>query len=196
MSRESIAPLQRPDVIIPDTGPLIHLAQVDALHLLHGIGQRVIVPDMVVIEATADLDRPGAQAIRNWIRAGQAEGTNQPVILEQTDVGTAYTAAREARPDFRWRGAGELAIVEWLTTNADRTAETAIVLYENGRVPRMVSNAGLDADIDILTTRALLDLAQTRGLIDSAADYWERILTIAPTINPAIVVTSHRKPNL
>lgn len=38
-------PIERPDVIVPDAGPLIHLAQTDALHLLHQIGGRVVVAD-------------------------------------------------------------------------------------------------------------------------------------------------------
>ncbi|MEP9402502.1 hypothetical protein [Sphingomonas sp. VNH70] len=70
--------IDRPDVVVPDTGPLIHLAQADALHLLHEIGGRVVVADMVVLEATQDLSRPGAARIREWIDAGTAEGSHGP----------------------------------------------------------------------------------------------------------------------
>ncbi len=59
-------PIERPDVIVPDTGPLIHLAQADALHLLHQIGGRVVVADMVAFEATQDMTKPGAQEIATW----------------------------------------------------------------------------------------------------------------------------------
>jgi len=55
--------VERPDLIVPDTGPLIHLAQADALHLLHLIGGRVVVADMVALEATQDLAEPGTAAI-------------------------------------------------------------------------------------------------------------------------------------
>ena len=55
--------IERPDLIVPDIGPLIHLAQADALHLLHQIGGLVIVADMVAFEATQNREKPGAQAI-------------------------------------------------------------------------------------------------------------------------------------
>lgn len=52
------------DVIVADIGALVHLAQADALHLLHQIGGRVVVADMVALEATWDLVKPGAPAIQ------------------------------------------------------------------------------------------------------------------------------------
>ena len=63
--------IDRPDLIVPDTGPLSHLAQADALHLLHLIGGRVVVADMVVFEATRDMTKPGAQAIQDWLMRGR-----------------------------------------------------------------------------------------------------------------------------
>ncbi|GBR16816.1 hypothetical protein [Asaia spathodeae] len=192
----SLAPAQieKPDVIVPDTGPLIHLAQANALHLLHEVGSRVVVTDMVAIEATANLKKPGAAEIQNWLDRGASLGSNAPVLIEKTDVGRAFLASRQADPTFRWRGAGELAIVEWLRDKVDHTDQAVLVVYENGRVPRMVGDYGVHADIDVVTTRAFLELAQRQGIISSADDYWKQVVAAAPTANPDDVVTMHRKP--
>lgn len=52
-----LPPRIRPTVILPDTSPLVHLAAVDALHILTGLG-RVIVVDVVALEATNDRSKP------------------------------------------------------------------------------------------------------------------------------------------
>lgn len=78
---------ERPDILIADTEPLLYLAQADALPLLHQIGRRVILPDMLAFEATRDLTKSGAARVCNWIAAGQAAGSNAPVTVEGTDTG-------------------------------------------------------------------------------------------------------------
>lgn len=188
------AAIDRPDVIVPDTGPLVHLAQAGALNLLHEVGRRVVVTDMVALEATADLAKPGAADIRAWLDAGQGPGSNAPVSIEPTDVGRAFSTARLANPDFRWRGAGELSILEWLRDEVDRTERAVLIVYENGKVPRLIGDYGIDADIDILTTRAFLDLAERQQVVPDAETLWRRITAAAPSANPAITVTLHRRP--
>ena len=69
-----------------------------------------------------------------------------------------------------------------------------LIVYENGKIPRFVRETGLDLDTDVLTTRAFLELAERRGVIASAADYWQRIVAIAPTVNPDIAVMMQRRP--
>ncbi len=188
------AAIDRPDVIVPDTGPLVHLAQAGALNLLHEVGRRVVVTDMVALEATADPTKPGAADIRGWLDAGQGPGSNAPVSIEPTDVGRAFITARRADPNFRWRGAGELSILEWLRDEVDRTDRAVLIVYENGMVPRMIGDYGIDADIDILTTRAFLDLAERQQVVPNAETVWRRIADAAPSANPAITITLHRRP--
>jgi len=189
--------IERPDLIVPDTGPLIHLAQVDALHLLHQVGGRVVVADMVAFEATRDHAKPGAHAIAEWIEAGGKPGSNAPVVIAPTEIGELFRKAREADPHVRPRNAGELAILEWLSGYVDQagTGHEVLIVYENGKIPRFIRETGLDLDTDVLTTRAFLELAQRRGAIDSAADWWDRILAAAPTANPDITITMHRRPS-
>lgn len=186
------SPISKPDIIVPDTGPLIHLAQADALHLLHEVGGRVVVTDMVAIEATAFPEKPGAAAVQSWLIEGSKPGSNAPVSIEPTEVGRLYVAAKKGDPDYKARGLGELAIVGWLQDKVDSTSDSVLVVYENGRVPNMIGGHGIDADIDILTTRAFLALAEDRGLVSSAAEYWDRVIEAAPTANPNILTTSHR----
>ncbi len=189
--------IERPDLIVPNPGPLIHLAQADALHLLHQIGGRVVVADMVALEATQDMARPGAAAIAAWIEAGGQAGSNAPVLVAPTEIGELFLKARQSDPAVRLRNAGELAILEWLggyVDHGDHAGHHVLIVYESGRIPRFVRETGLDLDTDVLTTRAFLELAERRGVIASAADYWQRIVTAAPTANPDIAIMMQRRP--
>ena len=189
--------IDRPDLIIPDTGPLIHLAQADALHLLHQIGGRVVVADMVALEATGDMAKPGAREIAAWIDAGGQPGSNAPVLVARTEIGELFLQARKSDPDIRPRNAGELAILEWLGSyveGGDHAGHGVLIVYENGKIPRFVRETGLDLDTDVLTTRAFLELAERRGVVASAAEYWRRIVAAAPTANPDISITMQRRP--
>lgn len=188
--------IERPDLIVADTGPLIHLAQVDALHLLHQVGGRVVVADMVAIEATQDLTKPGAREIASWIETGGQVGSNAPVLVAPTEIGELFRKARETDPDVRPRNAGELAILEWLSSYVDHSGAGGgvLIVYENGKIPRFVRETGLDLDTDVLTTRAFLEVAERRGVIGSAAEWWDRIVAAAPTANPDVTITLHRRP--
>ena len=195
MTRPSlIDPIERPDIIVPDASPLIHLAQAEMLPLLHQVGRAVILVDVVADEVTRNAEKPGAEALKDWISAGSRDGSNAPVRIVRTETGRAIELARIAEPGFTMRNGGENAIVEWLVDELDSTDAAAIVLYENGRVPRVVAAQAIDADIDILTTRAFLELAQRRGLIDSADTAWASIEGRGLTASPQITVTSQRRP--
>ena len=191
-----IDPIERPDIIVPDASPLIHLAQAGLLHLLHQVGQAVILVDVVVEEVTRDLAKPGAAAVKHWIEAGSRDGSNAPVRIVRTETGRAIELARIVEPGFTMRNGGENAIMEWLVDELHNTELAAIVLYENGRVPRVVAAQAIDADIDIITTRAFLELAQRRGLVASAEAAWSAIQTVAETANPRVMVASQRRPGM
>jgi len=192
-----LPPIERPDVIVPDTGPLIHLAQTDALHLLHEIGGRVVVADMVAFEATQDLTKPGAQEIQDWLDAGQKPNSNAPILVAQTEIGRLFTTARTVDPTARAKDAGELAIMQWLGNYVDYHSDASIlIVYENGKIPRFVRETGLDMATDVLTTRAFLELAERQGVIVDAEEYWKRIIDAAPTANPDInIMMSRRRSN-
>ena len=202
-----LQPIEKPDIVVPDAGPLIHLAQADLLHLLHEAGAAVVVVDMVAHEVTRDLSKPGAAELHEWMERGRQPGSNQPVRVEETDTGRLYVAALEARPEFKLRNGGETAIVEWLAEKIAGTDKAVIVLYENGRVPTIVRNQSMDADIDVLTTRAFLEALQRRDMAkqgqvapdagtrlpSSAETYWNRVAVAEPTANPRVQSFSQRR---
>jgi len=193
MTDDNVPMIEKPDILVPDASPLIHLSQAGALPLLHEIGGAVVIVDMVYFELTRDLDKPEARALADWVAEGQRPGSNHPVRLEQTETGRIFQVARRVEPDIRMKDGGETAIVEWLAEAVDATDKQTIIIYENGKVPSLVANRNLDIDIDVLTTHAFLELAERRHLVTSAADIWARILQAAPTTNPRIAGFTQRR---
>ena len=178
----------KPTVILPDTSPLVHLAAVDALFVLNGLG-RVVVVDVVVLEATNDQSKPYALEVAAWIEAGRTPGSNQPVEVAATELGPLYKLAldQNVKPP---RNAGEIAIADWLADELRHLGGPALVVYENGRVPAMLAREGVAATVAVATTRNLLELAQREGIIPDAEALWTRIIEAAPTANPASVLTT------
>jgi hypothetical protein len=174
-------------VVLPETSPLIHLAAADALWILGRLG-RVIVVDMVAHEATAEPGKPYAAEIARWIAAGTQPNANDAVSVASTETGELVRLARQVDPAHRAPGAGETAILEWLGDWLDDTKSeggAALVVYENGRVSKALLSQGFSGDLTVMTTRALLDMAEQDGIIDSAEALWRQILEAAPTANPA-----------
>ncbi len=130
-----VPPRVRPTVILPDTSPLVHLAAADALHILTGLG-RVVVVDVVALEATNDNSKPYAAQIAAWIAEGGKPGSNRPVEVAATELGTLYKLAldQNMKPP---RNAGEIGITEWLADELRHIGGPALVVYENGRIPNM-----------------------------------------------------------
>ena len=183
--------IEKPEIVIPDAGPLIHLAQANLLHLLHEVGGAVVVVDMVAYEVTRDLAKPGAAELHAWMREGQAPSSNAPVRVEETETGRLFRIAFRAEPDLKLRNGGETAIVEWLAEKVAGTSKSVIVLYENGRIPTIIRNQSMDADIDVLTTRAFLEAVQNRGEAAASGSapgesYWGRVAATGATANPRV----------
>jgi hypothetical protein len=172
----------KPTIIVPDTAPLIHLAAGDALHVLNALG-RVVVVDVVMLEATYDRNKPYATEVWNWIEAGRQPGNNQPVEIAETELGPLYRLALE-QGIRKPRNAGEIAITEWLGDELHHIGGPALVVYENGRVPAMLAREGVADVVAVLTTRNLLALAQDHGVIADADSVWSRIVKAVPTANP------------
>ena len=70
--------------------------------------------------------------------------------------GKTYRLALKADPLHRMKNAGEIAIMDWLVDYVDRSDDHTIVIYENGKVPKLLSEWDFDANIDVYTTRAFL----------------------------------------
>ncbi len=170
MALPTLDPTARPDIVVPDADPLIHLAQAGALHLLHEVGRAVILVDIVVDKVTRDPAKPGVGALARWIEDGKLPGSNAPVQVAETDTGRAIALARVTDPTFSMRNGGENAIVGWLVETVREADAATIVVHENERVPNVIAAQASAADIGVITTRAFLDIPERRRLIASAAE--------------------------
>ena len=89
----------------------------------------------------------------------------------------------------RPRNADEIGIAAWLADNLSHIGGPALAVYENGRMPNMLSREGVAAVVAVATTRNMLRMAQEKGLIADAEALWARITAAMPTANPASNVT-------
>ena len=172
-----------PEVLVTDTLPLIHLAAIGHLSLLNELG-RVTIVDMVRHEATDDRRKPFAPEIAAWIEDGQRPGANHPVAIAETEIGRAFRLARKTDPDFAMSNGGGIALVEWLARTLHEAARPALVVYEDKKVPRLIALEGMESIVYTATTRAVLILAEKRGLIGSEERLWNQLIGTVPTASP------------
>lgn len=162
----------QPTVVLADTSPLIHLAVVDKLDLLFEFG-KVVIADVVELEAAFDVDKPFAREIRTWIEAHGESGDGR-IEIGNTELGPLYELALKTgvgRPN----NAGERAIVDWLADNIVHAGGPALVIYENGKIPNMLRREGLPEDVVVVTGHYFLRLAQELKLIADAENLRSRI---------------------
>lgn len=86
-------------IVVADTGPLIALALVDLLPALPELFTQIYIPQGVLIEASHDGTKPGAQAIvaavqKGWLTAPSVTlPAELEVLLDYLDRGEAETLA-------------------------------------------------------------------------------------------------------
>src|SRR5436190_1786725 len=80
-------------------------------------------------------------------------------------------------------------LAAWLADNLAGIGGPALVVYENGRVPGLLSREGVAAIVAVATTRNFLAMAQQEGVIPDADALWHRILAAIPTANPVSSLT-------
>lgn len=167
------------DLITADASPLIHLSYIGQLDLLKKVGH-VRIPDLVAMEATIP-GKPGSTEISEWIAKGVEEGS---VAIEFTSTGELLQLARLTKPDHRIKDGGERAILDWLIDNVEASGLTAMVVYENGKVPKLIRNHDQELDSAVFTTRAFLTWCENKGYVPNAESLWEKLVDQVPTINP------------
>lgn len=176
----------QPTVVLADTSPLIHLAAVDKLNLLFEFG-KVVIADVVELEAAFDLNKPFAREIREWIDVHGESGDGR-IKIGNTELGPLYELALKTGVD-RPKNAGERAIVDWLADNIVHAGGPALVIYENGKIPNMLRREGLPEDVVVVTSHYFLRLAQELKLIADAEDLWSRIQDSDHRSNPLAEAT-------
>ena len=91
--------------IVCNTGPLIALAGIDRLDLLHGLFDQVSVPSQVVAEwRQGGREKTGMDALRSatWIREVTMSVPPDPLLVSLLDMGEAFAIdlARRSQPSL------------------------------------------------------------------------------------------------
>jgi hypothetical protein len=147
------------ELIVVDPAPLIHLASCGLLGKLVNFG-KVIVVDMVEIEATRELTKPFAAEINAWLKAETCAGR---VEIGETPTGETYRLALKVNPEYRQHDAGEIAIAAWLYEHVESTDAQMLVLYEDLKFPKLLKNLLTNCDVSLVSTRAFLKLCKKVG---------------------------------
>ena len=151
-------------IIIADTGPLIRLAAANLLDAMRLTNRQVVIVDRIEEEACGDANKPFAAEIAQWIdRMGAA------ITHAQTLEGVAIRTLRAeaATPEDaqnlkrKLRNSGERAIREYVESISPRDADSVLVLYEDGAIPKLMQAA--DVPLTLMTTRAFANLLSERG---------------------------------
>lgn len=151
---------KRLDVIITDTGPLITLALADSLPALTLPEIRIIIPDVVMIEATKFQQMPGVEEILEFTYK------NSDIITQQATL-TAHEYNVIVASGGRPRNMGERAVAEV----AERYGEAhpdrdMLLLYEDRDMQRRVIN--LPQRTYAIATGDFLRTLEKAGLIQSS----------------------------
>jgi hypothetical protein len=168
----------RISILVADSGPLITLAAAGELDLLTKTGARLIIPDMILIEATRDMLKPGAYAIQDWA-ANAFDITFVP-----TRIALDYSNRLAADPKFRGNNYGEYAAREVLNKQLARDPLLkASLIYEDGRVASASFRATVHTSVDFMTTHDFLVAMELEGVIPSASDVFDRAQAAMPARN-------------
>jgi len=171
-----MSPATREPIIVADAGPLIRLAAAGLIDTLRGFNRRIVLVDRVEDEVVGDLSKPFATEIRAWIdRMGDAVERVHTV----TGEGIASLRARErsaaddALLKAALRDSGEQAVREFVGRWQPGETGTAIVLYEDRKVPVLFLDA--DFPVTLMTTRYFASLAASWGVNGDAEAALEAI---------------------
>jgi len=198
-------------IVIPDIGPLITLAQADALELLLCFDDnvRIVLTDYVEFEATRrHREFEDAQRICDFLskHAGRIEieetsyGKQMKAIdaqrrkyEESAQVRKVYAEMNLPPPPQIPDNAGELSIVSYATSLIDEPpGPPCLVIAEDDFFLRSNSGA-LPGNAHIVSTHVFLQAIERLGKIGSAESIWSAALAKGRKANPAIVDLPARK---
>ena len=182
-----MAPADRQPIVVADAGPLIRLAAAGLLGALRGLNRRIVLVDRVEDEVAGDPTKPYAREIADWI---EAMGPAVDRVGTAIGIGIATLRARQrtSEEDAILRGSlrysGELARREFLGSWRPTDASSAVVLYEDRKVPSLFLAA--DYPLTLMTTRAFVRVVQTWGVNVGAVAALEAVAA-SYDLKPAMV---------
>jgi hypothetical protein len=156
---------ERQPVVVADAGPLIRLAAAGLLPSLHSLNRRIVLVDRVEDEVVGDLSKPYAAEVAAWIA-----NMGPAVLRAQTaiGIGIATLRSRQRTPDedkllkAALRDSGELALREFIGHWQPEEASSAVVVYEDRKVPPLFLSA--DYPLTLMTTRTFVRVLQRWGI--------------------------------
>jgi hypothetical protein len=177
----------REPIVIADAGPILRLAAAGLLPMLARLNRRVVLVDRVEDELIGDASKPFAEDIRAWIETEGDALLRVPTIIGE---GIAALKARSRTPeeDARLksglRNSGELALREFVDLWRPDTVSSAIVLYEDRKVPNLFLE--VDYPVTLMTTRAFVRTVASWGVNLDAPAALEAVAAIYD-LKPAMI---------
>jgi hypothetical protein len=172
---------KKPTLLVPDNGPISALSSIRCLDWLLLPGIPVKITDQVADEATRNPDLPWARETCEWIVRNVVA---ERISIAYTDTGFDYREQFDAwvsggmdpqrRP--RSRNLGEASILGLMRSLSDewQGENKAVVLLDERFARKAV--ATIEANIDLVSTRAFFRLlTEDYGLNDTAV-YWRLVL--------------------
>jgi hypothetical protein len=180
---------KEPVLLVPDNGPIVALASIGCLDWLFVPGIPVKLTDQVADEATRNPDLPWVAETCGWIVQNTAA---QRISIAYTDTGFDHRQQFDAwvaagmdparRP--RGRNLGEASILELMTAlETDFSGDNkAIVLVDERRARKALST--LDANLDIVSTRAFFRVLTANYGVNDAEAYWQLVINMIRDMDP------------
>ena len=172
---------ERQPIIVADTGPLIRLAAAGLLDTLRLLNRRVVLVDRIEEEAVADISKPFAKEIQDWIVQMGDALSHVPTVEGQ---GIKALRKDASTPELRkllknaMRNSGERAIREFVEIHAPRNADDALVVYEDIDLHDQL--AATKVPLTAVTTRRFAQILNEWGInVDAEA----LLATIPPRLD-------------
>jgi len=189
---------KQPIILVPDNSPITALSAVGNLDWLLVPGVPVKITDQVASEATRNPRLPWVKETCNWIVHHVLSGRVQ---IAYTDTGFDHRQQFDAwvaggmDPAHapRGRNLGEASILELMATleNEARGDKKAIVLIDERRARKALST--LDANLDIVSTRAFFNVLATDYGLNDTSGYWRLVLNVIEDMDPLDEVLKVRR---
>lgn len=166
-----IARNDRQPIIIADAGPILRLAAAGLLETLSGLNRRIVIVDRVEDELIGDPSKPHAREIADWILSMGSAVLRAPTVMGE-GIRSLRGRARSPEEDqllkASLRNSGELALREFIDSWRPDDIGSAVVIYEDKRLPSLFMEA--DYPLTLMTTRAFAKVIARWGInIDSVA---------------------------
>lgn len=177
----------RQPIIVADAGPVLRLAAAGLLDTVRGLNRRVVLVDRVEDELIGDRAKPFAEDVANWIhRMGDSLLRANTVVGEgiRSLRSRERTAAEDQTLKLALRNSGELALREFVDGWRPAEAATALVLYEDRRLPGLFME--VDYPITLMTTRAFARSIADWGINVDAVAALEKVAALYD-LKPALV---------